>query len=184
MRLRWKSFYRILTCASLLWCASCSFSLRSLNDLPTGLYTMGIQQTHAYAELTSTVQHSLTDLGVKIVPPEKALYSLVLEDTNFNTDLPSRFNSSVATTYTYTVSVQVGIQDNKGHLVVPLRTLSASENIVHNVNQTDSPVMIRVVRQELIRTLSQQIYAWLTSPELKSILVTPLPHPAASPHHT
>ena len=178
----WKSIARTLGCATLLWLTACSFSFRSLNDLPTGLHVMGIQTTDTYAELTSAMTHMLKDTGVRIVQPEKARYSLVLEDTTFNTDLPVRFNNSVASTYTYTISVQAGIQDHTGHLVVPLHAFSASEAIVHNVNQTDTPVMIRVVRQELIRGLSQQIYAWLTDPSLKDSLTLPLPTPAPATH--
>ncbi len=147
-------------CLLSLVLAGCGFHLRQPSDLPTALHHMQLKPHNVNEAISSTLRAELTALHAKL--DKSAPITLVLSHSKTDTDIPVVFNANADTNYTYTLSVHAKLINTAGK-VIAQRTISASETVLHNVNQVSPPVFTPLMRSTLTQQLVDNIYTWLSS---------------------
>ncbi len=156
----------VLLCFCVL--TGCGFHLRQPTDLPTELQNISLQSNNVNDSITSGVRKELLALNASL-DDETAPLVLTLSNSKSNADIPIVFNANADTNYIYHLSVTVTLKNDNGKTLHHSR-VTASETVLHNVNQVSPPVLTPLMRSTLTNKLVDRIYELITSQQvLKAI---------------
>jgi len=144
-----------------IFVSGCGLHLRQPGDLPIALNHMKLESDNVNDAITTSLERQLTASKVSLTDPNAPLV-LTLSDSKMDTQLPIIFNANADTSYTYTLSVNVKLTTLQGENIVS-QHISASEAVLHNVNQVSPPVFTPLMRSSLTQRLVNNIYALLIS---------------------
>lgn len=147
--------------SGLLFLGGCGLHLRQPGDFPVDLRRMLLTADNVNHAITATLERQLTASDVNLTEADAPLV-LALSNSKTNTEMPRVFNANADTTYTYTLLVHVRMTTRAGKVILD-RDVSASESVLHNVNQVSPPVFTPLMRSTLTQQLVGNIYTLLIS---------------------
>lgn len=147
-----------LVAVAVLLLASCGFHLRGTGSAKMSLSVIHVTANDAYGEMQQALERALKEAGVKLVPADKAAYSVHLLSEK-------RTRRSVATTsdvqvaeYGLKMQVSFELTDAAGKQVIEPATVSA-ERIYRfdNSSLVGSNEEEKLLNQEMRRDIASQI---------------------------
>ena len=147
-----------LVAVAVLVLTSCGFHLRGTGSARMSLSVIHVTANDAYGEMQQALQRALTEAGVKLVPADKAAYSVHLLTER-------RIRRSVATTsdvqvaeYGLNMEVSFELTDSAGKQVIEPATVSAQR-----IYRFDSSSLVgsneeeNLLNEEMRRDIASQI---------------------------
>jgi len=155
---------------------SCGFHLRGAGDFPPALHTLYFQADNVYNGISEELKRDLRAACVNITPSlNEAPLILKLTDSHFTAVMPVAFASTSATSYAYTLTVNVLLMTNN-HQVILNNLMTTNLTLTYNVNQTGTPVPPPGIRKALVNQIVSSIYDLLTSISVQQAIENAL-HP-------
>ena len=152
----------------MIWlCTSCGFHTRSAYNLPPSLKTIAVRMPGEDKGFQADIRQLLTSLNIRI--KSNAPFVLNISDISFSHSQPNLISTEIAVTYNYTMTMTFSILKGEKK-IIPNKTLSASRNIIMNVNQVYTSAVTELARRELSREIINLLYYQLISQEMKNAL--------------
>lgn len=143
-----------------LFLSGCGFHLRQPSDLPNELHHLQLQTNNVNNAITSALTSELKAFAVTL--DNQAPILLQLSNSKTDTNIPIVFNANANTVYNYRLSVTVTLSTATGKEITHER-ITASEDILHNVNQVSPPVFTPLMRSTLNKKLVDNIFDFLNA---------------------
>ena len=147
------------------------FHLRSEKTFPQELKCISFNTDDVYSELTVNLTRKLRASGVTLNNCSNPALTILLRNTQTNTDIPVIFDSLQGTVYTYTVTVRLELTNQAGKPIFN-STLNSTQQIMHNVNQVSAPVFTPLMRRTLMQRLADTIYNIIISTDIQKAVST------------
>lgn len=150
------------------------FHLQSAANFPTELKTLSLVTDNVYGEISEDLTRKLRAVNVQLTTATAAPVILKLSNSKSTTIIPTAFNSLMATSYAYSLSVRVELSFKMNGKSTPIfnAVRTASQSVTYNVNQIGTPVITPLMRRTLTRQLVNSIYTILTSTGIKNSIAT------------
>lgn len=161
----------LIILVSTLLLTGCGFHPRRANDVPPELHTLYLKSSKPYSPLITQLRSMLASLNIKLVNKQSdAPYTLNVSNIVFSQSNPPITTTTLAVSFSYTMSVSVHIQARDGKQLIPTKSLSAQRSISQNASQVYTPGTATLAKQELRRDIISQIYYVLISNNLRNAL--------------
>jgi len=166
-----KTTWIALLLLSLLLLSGCGFQPRQASDVPPQLHTLTLQSSKPYGNLTTQVKAMLRSLDITLVKRhEQSPYTLHIISITFSQSNPPITTTSLATTETYSLTVNIKLTSRSGKMIIPEKMISASRSISQNASQVYTPGAATLAKQELQRDVISKLYYLLTSNNTRKAL--------------
>ena len=161
--------------------SACGWHFRSLENVPPALRTIAIESDDVYSPITAQLIDEFKGLGVQVVENSNQACTIVkLNHSEFSTDIPTRFYSGSATSYTYSLKVTWELVTNNGKVVIAPQELKEAQGLTYNTNEIGTPSMTPTMRRALTNRLTSDLFRQLTQKSLWSIPICQPSHNAST----
>lgn len=144
--------------------SGCALRPRSANAIPVQLHRIYLSTENPYNTFTTQLKAMLQSLNVTLVQsPQNAPYTMDITQYEFSQSNATITTTNLATTFTYTLSMQITILNSAGTTLIGPKSLSASRSVVQNASQVYTPGTATLAKQELRRDIISQLYYVLVS---------------------
>jgi len=138
--------------------ASCGFHLRGSLEIPSNLQTIQLQ-SNTTPNWTRAIKSTLSNAGVKF--NSTAPIILMLEEAEESRRISSYDENSKASEYQLKTELTFSMEDKKGTLLIPKRTLVSQRTYRYNENQIagkseEEALLKQEMQRDLVRQLVQQ----------------------------
>lgn len=167
--------------ALLLLLAACGFHLRQTSILPTALQPLYIGGKEGNGAMAQAMRKQLTSSDTAVTGNiAAARYQLLLLDENQDQRIVSLDRRGLVAEYGLITNVEFELRDQAGRRVLGPQTIETRRTVVNNPdNVTTTSEEIRLVRDDMVKILAEQIVrrlaAYATQPHPDA------PAPAAAP---
>ena len=149
----------------------CAFHPRSAADIPPQLKQVYLDTKNPYSAFTTELKAMLSSLHMTLDKTRnEAPYTIKITRYQFLQSNPSITTTSLAVTFTYSISLHISILNRSGKTILGPRSLSASRSMVQNASQVYTPGTATLAKQELRRDVISQIYFVLASENTRDAL--------------
>jgi outer membrane lipopolysaccharide assembly protein LptE/RlpB len=156
---------QLLTCsfaALALLLSGCSTKLiGGPSDRPASLAHISVESENPGNRTTVAVRRSLKEHDIQL--SSNAPLVLSLKNMRYTHPLPEQINAGVAFITTATLTVTYQLTTKGGHVIIANRTISASQNLLHNANQVNTTSMDNLFMRSLSQQLANSIYYQLSA---------------------
>lgn len=151
----------ILICGIL---TTCGFEPRSASDINQQMRVLYLDSSNPYHPLIVQLRRTLRGLNVQFTQFRKnASVILRINDINWNVIIPPIVSITSTITYTYVLHVTVALETKEGKIIRDPRTFSLSRTLVQNNTQLYTPNATRLMKHEMIQTMVDLIYHYITT---------------------
>lgn len=151
----------ILICEAL---AACGFKPRSTNDIAQQMRVLYLDSSNPYHPLVVQLRRTLQGLNVQFTQCKKnAPIILWINNIHWNAVIPPIISIVNAVNYTYVLHVTVALEKKEGKIIQGPRTFSLSRTLVQNNTQPYTPNAACLMKREMIGTMVDLIYHYLTT---------------------
>ena len=152
----------ILVCEVL---AACGFKPRSTSDIAQQMHLLYLDSSNPYHPLVVQLRRTLQGLNVQFTQCKKSAPMILwINNINWSTVVPPIISITNAVAYTYILHVTVALETKEGKKVRGPRTFLLSHTLVQNNTQPYTPNATRLMKSEMIGTMVDLIYRYLTIP--------------------
>ena len=151
----------ILICEIL---TACGFKPRSTSDITQQMHVLYLNSSNPCHPLVVQLRRTLQGLNVQFTQFRKnAPVILWINNIHWNAVIPPIVSITNAITYTYVLHVTVGLKTKEGKIILDPRTFSLSRTLVQNNTQLYTPNATNLMKREMIGTMVDLIYHYLTT---------------------
>ena len=141
---------------------SCGFRSRSPNDIPPHLRILYLDVSDSYDPLVIQLSKTLRALDVHLTKTrETAPITLRMSHIKWKTMIPSILDSNNATTYSYTLSVDLIIETKDNRPIKIPKHLSITCALLQNTNQLYTPNATNLMKKEITHMMVKLVYNYL-----------------------
>jgi len=160
----------------------CGFHPRSAADIPPQLKDIYLNTKNPYSAFTTELKNMLRSLDITLAKTRlDAPYTIKINNYKFLQSNPAITTTSLAVTFTYSITLQISIFNHTGKQILGPKSLGTSRSIVQSPSQVYTPGTSTLIRQELRRDIISQIYFVLASENTRHALNNPKKH--KTKHH-
>ena len=150
---------------------ACAFHPRSAADIPLPLRHIYLDTKNPYSAFTTELKAMLTALPITLVKTRfNTPYTIRISNYHFLQTNPSITTTSLAVTFTYSITLQISILNQTGKTIYGPKSLGASRTRVQNSSQVYTPGTATLTKQELRQDIISKVYYVLASEDTKRAL--------------
>jgi len=151
--------------------SACSFQKRSAANIPPPLRTLYVSSSDPYGSLTTEIKTMLRSVNIHLVKhPLESDYILKINSIRFSHSTPVITTTLFVTTVKYYLYVNLSLLKMKRQGTIIQKTLVAFSSVSQDTNQVYTPDVSTLLKNELERDITTQIYYLLISTNTRSAL--------------
>jgi len=171
MSMRRHCYHFLIVIVLALSLTGCAFHPRSAADIPPQLHHVFLDTKNPYSAFTTQFKAMLRSLNITLDKTRHlAPYTIKITHYKFSQSNPPITTTSLAVTFTYSISLKISIQSQSGKTIEGPRSLGASRSLVQSASQVYTPGTATLTKQELQRDVISQIYYFLVSEDTRHAL--------------